>query len=595
MKKILSRIAAVLLSFILLIAPASALSVEQALQLLEEVYLYEIPEEAYAAQDLDELFAILNEPYTTYMTEEQYKAFLGLVEGDTNVVGIGVTIQYTDQGLLVESVLPGGSAEEGGIRAGDLIVEIGGLPCVPADESHRALILGEEGTTVNLAVLRDGFTYRYTLTRKPVLIPNTQAQVLEGGIGYIDCNSFGSETSSYFAAELEQYDDQVDCWLVDLRGNSGGYTDAAVDLCSLLTGPGRYLYLEDGSGDATAYTGMLPALTDKPVILLLNGGSASSSEILASSIRDIGRGVSVGGRTYGKGVAQIICDQDNVIPGYFDGDGMKVTAYRFYSAGFNTTDRIGVIPTLLVDDWYTEAVALALCGNPSDAKLSVVLDPSNGNDVISRNYYHFSINPDTDEAVLAALLAALPPQAMVGYSGVAGWWQDLYSAPQIAEMLGIEYESRWFNDVADSPYADAINALGTYYLINGVEEGRFAPKNTLTRAQLCVMLARALDVTYTGPTLFDDVANDAWYAGEVNAMAYLGLVDGVADGQFNPGGSLTQEQLLTILGRLARFLNYGMDLFGEYFSADMLELTEEQAAALAPFSSWAQEGAALLA
>lgn len=140
------------------------------------------------------------------------------------------------------------------------------------------------------------------------------------------------------------------------------------------------------------------AVTRKPVVVLIDEGSASSSELLSAGVRDTGRGVVIGSRSYGKGVAQTVLDGE-VYPELFDGDGLKVTFARFYSSEANTTDRVGVIPTLLVDDAYASAVALALCGEEKDAQVGMVLDTS-----------AFYVDPETDEAVLAALFAALPPR-----------------------------------------------------------------------------------------------------------------------------------------------------------------------------------------
>ena len=121
MKKYLSRFIAALLALVLLAAPASALTVDQALELLEDSFYYDIPDEAYEAQTLEELIGLLGDPYTQYMTEEQYAAFLDAVEDTVDLVGVGVEIVYTQQGILIKDVLSGGSALESGLQAGDLL------------------------------------------------------------------------------------------------------------------------------------------------------------------------------------------------------------------------------------------------------------------------------------------------------------------------------------------------------------------------------------------------------------------------------------------------------------------------------------------
>lgn len=585
MKKYLSRLLAAVLALVLLVVPASALTVDQALELLEELYYYEIPDEAYQAETLDELMSLLEDPYTQYMTAEEYQAFLKLLEGDSNVIGIGVSCRYTPEGILILSTISGGSAREAGLQAGDLIVEIDGQSCVPANEENAGRLTGPEGTQVSVTVLRDGERKGYTLTRHPVVEPNVELSI-EGRVGLLDCNSFGKDTGKEFAKLVKDNDGRVDVWVVDLRGNGGGYTNAAVDMLGALMGPGYHLYFETAAGGVEAVPAYDRQATDKPVIVLTDGGSASASELTSGSLRDSGRGVLVGGRTYGKGVAQIMLDEDALasLPeydGYFEGDGLKITVYRFYSGGLNSPDKIGVIPTLLVDDEDTAAVALALCGSQEDAKLCVM--PG------AVPYY---VDPGTDGDTLSALLSALPPQALVFYAD-GGDFQQV-SAAEAAQRLGVAYESRWFTDLGDSRYADAVNAMGTYGLLRGDGKGHFTPKSGLTRAELCSMLASVLNVAYRGESRFTDVDQNAWYGPSVNAMAYLGIVDGVGGGKFNPGGTLTQEEFHTILGRTARFFNVKLDAYAQWVEQEG-RLTLGQSSALSGYSAWARNSMAVLA
>lgn len=585
MKKYLSRLLAAVLALVLLVVPASALTVDQALELLEELYYYEIPDEAYQAETLDELMSLLEDPYTQYMTAEEYQAFLKLLEGDSSVIGIGVSCRYTPEGILILSTISGGSAREAGLQAGDLIVEIDGQSCVPANEENAGRLTGPEGTQVSVTVLRDGERKGYTLTRRPVVEPNVELSI-EGRVGLLDCNSFGKDTGKEFAKLVKDNDGRVDVWVVDLRGNGGGYTNAAVDMLGALMGPGYHLYFETAAGGVEAVPAYDRQATDKPVIVLTDGGSASASELTSGSLRDSGRGVLVGGRTYGKGVAQIMLDEDALasLPeydGYFEGDGLKITVYRFYSGGLNSPDKIGVIPTLLVDDEDTAAVALALCGSQEDAKLCVM--PG------AVPYY---VDPGTDGDTLSALLSALPPQALVFYAD-GGDFQQV-SAAEAAQRLGVAYESRWFTDLGDSRYADAVNAMGTYGLLRGDGKGHFTPKSGLTRAELCSMLASVLNVAYRGESRFTDVDQNAWYGPSVNAMAYLGIVDGVGGGKFNPGGTLTQEEFHTILGRTARFFNVKLDAYAQWVEQEG-RLTLGQSSALSGYSAWARNSMAVLA
>ena len=583
MKKYFARLTAAILALVLLTTPALALTTDQALELLEGLYYYDIPDAAYEADSVEGIIDALGDPYTVYMDEEAYQNFLGQLEGATSTVGIGVSMEYTGEGILVTQILPGGSAELAGLEPGDLIVEVGGTPCVPADETHRELILGEEGTQVTIKVVRDGAERTYTLTRHPVVIPNTQIYMLEGDVGYIECITFGQEAGNDFAQGLYRFDSQVDSWILDLRSNSGGYTDSAVQMLAALNGAGQYLFYEDSQG-GVSYDGASAGkpLSTKPLIVLTDGYSASASEVVSAGVRDLNRGVIVGSRTYGKGVAQVMCDEAQY-PTYFDGDGLKVTFARFYSAGLNTTDRIGVIPTLLVDDEDTDGVAMALLGDEEDACVALVTRAGK-----------FFVDPDTEEGALAALFQALPPQIAVFYNGIDGIYRQV-TPREAAEGMEVSYDSRWFTDLSNSSYAAAINSLASYELLNGMGDGKFEPKGVLTRAQLCAMLTRVLNISYNGPSRFDDVPDTAWYAQAVNAMADFGLVNGMGDGTFDPEGRLTQEQFLAIMGRVARFINVGIDAYGDWLESDEVWLAADQVEALKPFSDWAQNGVSVLA
>ena len=358
MKKLLRRLTVTLCSLALCLTSASALSVEQAIELLEENYVDTLPPAAYQATTLDELFKAIGEPYTYYMDATGYEEFTAGVEGETTFAGIGVTIEYTANGIEITSLLDGSGAKDAGLQVGDYIIAIGNVSCVPADETHRALILGEAGTYVTLTILHpDGTINKYSIERRTLTIPNTKIAV-DNGVGTIDCDSFGSQTADYFYEGIAE-NDETNAWLVGLRNNSGGLAAAAVGALGSFTGPGPKLFyrLADGSSFYSAF--LADQLTEKTAIVLVNGYTASASEILSGGIRAEDAGIVVGSRTYGKGSAQIVLDSSRY-PELFDGDSLKITAYRFYCSDGNTTDKIGVLPTLLVSDEYTADVAALL-------------------------------------------------------------------------------------------------------------------------------------------------------------------------------------------------------------------------------------------
>ena len=563
---------------LLLATGAQALSVEEAREILQRSYVDRLPRAAQDASSLDELFSYTDD-YTYYMTGEEYKDFLAGVEGEERFVGIGAEIRYSEEGIEIVSPLKGGGAEKAGLLAGDVIVAIDGESCVPGTAEARERLLGEAGTQVRVTVLRaDGSKKNITVTRALVVQANTSVSA-EGGVGYIDCGSFGSQTGTYFQDGVRRYSSAVRAWIVDLRSNGGGLTSAAVTALGTFAGKGELAYFVDRDGDAIPERYAGADLTDKPVIVLMNNSSASASEIFAGGILGTGAGIVIGERSYGKGVAQIIYDGTNCP--YLTDDAVKLTAYRFYCAGGNTSDRVGVVPTLYIPQGRTTAVAKLLAGEKraDGAYLHLVL--------AGLDFYVDADEAKEESGATEALLRALAPDAVL-YWGENGAEERVTSA-QAREKLGAPQASLDFNDADRSAYAGEINALAAYRIVFG-DKGAFRPKDTMTRAEVCALLAQALDVYAQGEGHFTDVPKDSWYAPSVNAMASLGLVSGVGGGRFAPNATMTQEEFITVLGRLVEFLNLDARAYlGEHPLAILQPLAQYK-----DFSPWAIRCADLL-
>ncbi len=558
---------------------AQALSVDEAYEILQRSYVDRLPRAAKTAETLEELFSYTDD-YTCYMDAAEYEAFLADVEGEASFAGIGAEIVYTDAGIEIVSLLAGGGAERAGLLPGDVIVAVEGERCVPGTAAAREKLLGGEGTQVRLTVLRaDGGEKDFTVTRTLVTQTNTTVTA-ENGVGYIDCGSFGTQTGTYFQDGVRRYDRSVHAWIVDLRGNGGGLTSAAVTALGTFAGRGELVWMadRDGSAGAERYSGA--ELSDRRVIVLTDGASASASEIFAAGITGTGSGIVVGTRSYGKGVAQILYDGTNCP--YLTDDAVKVTAYRFYCAGGNTTDRIGVLPTLYIPQGQAAAAAQLLAGEKSTdgaAYLHLVL---NGLD-----FYADIAAAQEQPAVLDALLRALAPDAEL-YWGENGTEERVTSA-QARERCGAPDASMDLSDAGTSEYADEINALAAYRIVRG-ENGSFRPQDTMTRAEVCALLAQALNVYGAADGYFTDVPADSWYAASVNAMASLGLVSGVGGGCFAPNATMTQEEFITVLGRVVEFLNLEAREYLDEHPLAILQPLEQYRS----FSPWAIRSADLL-
>ena len=189
----------------LCVLPASALETDDLKTLLQTYYVDQIPENVLEQDTVQTVLDALNDPYTTYMTAEEYQSFLNQVDGET-VVGIGVSIQTTvSDGVQILSVLDGSPAQEAGLSAGDRILSVDGVPLEPGMDPS-SLIRGEAGTQTTLTVRlhSTGKTRDFTLERRAVVIPIVTYELKDGDVGYIKCDSFGASTAATVQAALAE-------------------------------------------------------------------------------------------------------------------------------------------------------------------------------------------------------------------------------------------------------------------------------------------------------------------------------------------------------------------------------------------------------
>lgn len=588
-KKILSSLLALCLILSLAVFPASALELDEAKELLQEYYVDEIPESVLSAETLEELLQALGDPYTVYMSAQEYEDFLSGVNGE-EIVGIGVSIQTTyNNGFQIMSVLPNSPALEAGLAAGDRIIAVDGLS-LAVDSDIQSLLSGIAGTQVTVTVIRqeDGSQQDFTMTRRAVAIPIvTYEQV--GTAGVLDCTSFGSSTTSTIKEALEQLDDETVVWIMDLRSNPGGTTESAAGTAGLFSGSHIMVYFRDSNGYYN-YLYTVPTMedmTDKPLIILTSAYSASASELFSSDARDLGFGIAVGQRTFGKGIAQIVLDEENH-PDLFDGDSLKVTAYRFYSPNGVTNHNIGILPTLLVSAENAPTVALLLSAKEPP---STQTDGYLKLDLFGFTFY---INmkeamKEENQAAFTELLEAIPTSFCTIWEGNGeGWMKYSGTTPEkIAQKLGLSFVSRCsFSDLSGSPYQDEIQTMATYNLISGYSDGTFRPQAQVTRGEFCAMVASAFNLVSNSETAhFSDVPSNSWYADAISAMASRGFISGYSDGTFHPEDTITYEQMLTILSSLASWCTMeGYDLSQKVIPA-------AQWPDYYSLSSWAQDPA----
>lgn len=306
--------------------------------LLQNQYVDPVSAEVLNAPTVDETLKRLGDPHTMYFSPEEYQSFVGSI--DMHFTGIGIHIDMEAAGVRVISVLSGSPAEVVGLKAGDLIVRAGGKSLAGLSSEEAVNILrGPEGSTVQISVQQGTETKVYTVTRKTISEPTVTGDVLDGHIGYLDLNSFGSDTASEFETVVNRLRNQkVDGWIVDLRDNGGGYLSSAFDLAGYFIGPEVVVSIKDRTGTVIEYKAQGHGFTlSQPVILLTNENSASASELLVAAVKDHQKGRLVGTTTYGKGTVQSMFALSN--------EGvLKMTVDRFYSPLGHEINKVGVTP-----------------------------------------------------------------------------------------------------------------------------------------------------------------------------------------------------------------------------------------------------------
>ena len=294
----------------------------------------------------------LDDPWSVYyVSTEESDNFVQSINQEYS--GVGVTMTLDNNGCLVSEVNRLGPAFEAGLRAGCYIVKVDGVSV--SDWSLNDIsskVRGIEGTTVVLTVTENGVEKDYTITRRHLKVASVEAEMLEDNIGYIAITSFADSTVAEFTeAKLTLFGQGANSLIIDLRDNGGGYVNTALLLADELLEEGILSRFTWRGEDLVVYEAE-PDLNRKvPMVLLVNGGTASASEIFAAALQDNGAAKLVGTRTYGKGVAQTIQPLEY-------SDSVKLSIYYFESPKGNTINGVGLTPDYLVEQSvYTQEEA----------------------------------------------------------------------------------------------------------------------------------------------------------------------------------------------------------------------------------------------
>ncbi len=286
----------------------------EVLEILESNHFSEPSKELLIEGAIEGMIDVLNDPFTSYFDSSQVESYVsGFGE---SYVGIGVTVQFLDELVVVQSVFEDGPADIGGIRANDIIVEVDGVSTIGQDfYAVIGTVIGDEGTDVTIGVVRngvDGILY-FTMTRAVISNPTVVYETYREGaelIGYIKVNTFGAQTASLFGEAIDDLESQgIDSLIIDLRINGGGYLTAVLNMLRefLVDDDVPMFSTEtyiDGTVNREDYFGYRTSSKSYDIVTLVNGNSASASEVFASAMQEHGGYTVVGVTTYGKGTMQ---------------------------------------------------------------------------------------------------------------------------------------------------------------------------------------------------------------------------------------------------------------------------------------------------
>jgi len=286
----------------------------------------------------------LGDPYTAFSEPAQAKIFEEDLEGSFE--GIGATVDQVDGFVVIVDTIDGSPARKAGLRSKDVLLEADGKSLRGMDLSRAiSLIRGPRGTQVRLRVQREGVPepFEVVVTREKIDLPTVSYRMLDQGIAYVRLTEFNSQATTRLQAALrELLKEQPRALIFDLRGNPGGYLHIAVQVASQFVGSGVIVTEKDSKGRVTEYKAEGNGLAlDIPLVVLVDGGSASASEIVAGAIQDAGRGTLIGRTTFGKGSVQASYTLS-------DGSAVRVSIARWYTPKGHQIDGKGLTPDIVV-------------------------------------------------------------------------------------------------------------------------------------------------------------------------------------------------------------------------------------------------------
>lgn len=316
---------------------------------LQGRYYREVDAGELGTAGVDGVLDSLEDPYTVYLDPQEAQALREQTEG--RYTGIGASLQKNDDGtLLITGVFAGSPAKQAGLLAGDVILAVDGVSTTERSlEENIAHIKGEEGTDVKLRIEREnGQKKTFTVTRREITIPITEKKMLtapdDTKVGYIWLTDYAEKAADKVREAIEWSETRKARWIVfDLRSNGGGLLDQAVDVSSLFIEKGAIVSTEGLHSPKEVYDATGDVATDLPLVVLVDGFTASASEITAGAIQDYERGTLIGTRTFGKGLVQSIVSMP-------EGAVLKLTTAVYLTPDGRDINDLGIKPDITVKD-----------------------------------------------------------------------------------------------------------------------------------------------------------------------------------------------------------------------------------------------------
>lgn len=284
----------------------------------------------------------LDDPYSAYLSPEAYRNLKDdQTEGQFS--GVGLWMKEEEEKFKIVSVLDSSPAAAAGLQAGDVIVQIDSKPVDGLDlEEVSGRIQGPPGTTVSLVVERDQAPREFVIERRKLDLPSVSSRMLAGKVGLVELILFHGEAGRKVREAVASLQKRgARGFILDLRGNPGGFLDEAVDVAGAFLEGGKVVSYRERGRAEVVYEATSPPATKLPLVVMVDEGSASASEVVAGAIQDRQRGLIVGTETYGKGSIQ------NVLP-MSDGSAIKLTTASYFTPSGRAIGERGVIPDISV-------------------------------------------------------------------------------------------------------------------------------------------------------------------------------------------------------------------------------------------------------